>query len=274
MKILSAVHWCAGLHNATKSSSVMLKIAESKRGNFLMGLVACGMRTGDTNDGISGGEIASGYLVEELAKWFESYYLLIMMQNKSLYWIKRKLILALKSIHEDLAHYYEKRGRRLGVSYILYVIWGGKYIILQLGEVEMFKFGRFIGCWCVMKSKANVERKGWFGEKRDVVLGEGGSVVWGEGGVGDVAIGEEENAFGKRDFIMPKVKYGNVRKGEGILLCNGKFTKQLSKKKLREALKPTELRSEMQIRKRLNGIADYVGRKVGDGECVAVYIKC
>jgi len=248
MKILSAVHWCAGLHNATKSSSVMLKIAESKRGNFVMGLVACGEKQGD-------GEIASGYLVEEMAKWFEFYHLLIIMQNKSLYWIKRKLILALKNIHGDLIRYCEKRGRRLGVSYILYVMWGGKYVTLQLGEAEMYKFGR----WCVLKRKVNADREGWFGEK---------SVV------GDVVIREEENDFGKRGFMMPKVRYGNVRKGEGILLCNGDFTKHLSKKKLREALKPKELRNEMQIRKRLDGIADYVGRKVGDGECVAVYIKC
>ena len=252
MKILSSVYWHVGLHNNTNPNSVLLKLAEKKRENLVFALVCDGAVTKEygltrTEAVSDAGEIASGYVVEEMAKWFELHYLYILLKKKSVRWIKRKIMSELSRIKADLDCYGEKKGINIDISFVLFVSMSKRYAIIHFGETEAYRFGRFAGCRRVMGF---------------------------EGGFGE---GERERAEGRRggkDNDRPsqsiKWKTGKTKRGQGFLLCSSDYLLGLSKQKMKEVLKPSELRSEQQIRKRLSGIADY---NKSFGESAAVYIK-
>ena len=232
MKIVSAVYWRAGLHNDANCNSVLLKIAEAKQNNFILAIVCRGIDP-------STGDIASGYLVEEMMKWYDRHHFMIMLHHKSIRAVKRSLTSALKAVHVDLVRYGEKREIGLGASLVLLAVWRNKYVIMHLGEEEGYKYKRFPrGKTFDRLSQSN---KRYFSETPS--------------------------------FMSPKARYGRIRSGEGILLCSRNFLAQLSDRQACDALKPAGLRKEHQISRRLASIADHAGRN-GDGwDGSAIYIK-
>jgi serine/threonine protein phosphatase PrpC len=215
LKILSAVYWRAGLHNVANPNSVMLKAVKSNKDTFLIALIC----TGGKNS--SAGAILSGYVVEEMAEWFDRFHLSVVSRGKSIYWIKRRLMEALKIVNGDLFEYGEKNKINPAASLAVLIVWRRKYVILQLGEVRAYRFKRLFGF----------------------------------------------------KMIERKIRYGKIRRGQGILICSNNFLTKLSKTQIYEALKPAGLRKEHQIRKRLEAIVDYSERRGGDREQAAIYVK-
>lgn len=66
---------------------------------------------------------------------------------------------------------------------------------------------------------------------------------------------------------------GKFRRGDGILLCSNNFSNNMKKRTLLEALKPSDIKKEIQITKRLREVADYAVRKGETGDISALYIK-
>ncbi|MCL2050445.1 MAG: hypothetical protein FWG91_01740 [Lachnospiraceae bacterium] len=249
MKIHSAVYWQTGLHNEANYNSVLLKIAESKKGTFLLALVSAG-------DKDSKGEIASGYVAEEMAKWFEKFYLLVIIKNKSMGWLKKNLVKALKKIHADLIHYRQNKNNKnlnLGASLILLVVWRKKYITLQLGEAEAYKFRRFF-------PYRRVDRAGQF--RPDKPTGRLGK-----------DLGKDLEFCLAGNPFTPAIHYGKIKPLDGFLLCDSSFLKRLSKSQINEALKPKALLGESQIAKRLSDIADHAKQKGAAEKQAAIYLK-
>ena len=128
MKIMSAIYWRTGLRNAANPNSVMLKIAESKQGNLVMALVCTGdIRKLSANGNNLGANdvssaIASGYMVEEMTKWFDRTHLLIMMRNKSVRWIRKNLDMEIKRINDELRRFGEKQDVLREVSAVIPVV--------------------------------------------------------------------------------------------------------------------------------------------------------
>jgi len=136
LEIISAIYWRAGLHNIANPNSIMLKIAKSENDTLLLALICTDDRK------LSEVEIASDYATEEMTKWFNHFHLLIILQKKSINWIKKSLIKTLQAIHDDLSHYDEKNSIYPGISLAVLAIWRKKHIILQFGEANVYKFKR------------------------------------------------------------------------------------------------------------------------------------
>lgn len=232
MKMLTAVHWRAGLHNVANRHSILLKDTELERDALILALVCVGADS-------SVGEVASGYLAEEMEKWYQQNHLLVLLRKKSLWWLKRSLTVTLKNIHNDLVQQGKRKEVFLGVSFLLCAVWRKKYVIVQVGEVESLKFS-------------------WFHERNLT---------------GNRRQSQPQDLLGTVHFQSLKFRYGRMRRGQAILICSGNMINQLGKGRIFEALKPSEFRKENQITKRLSRIGDYVWEKGSGDNCSAIYIK-
>jgi protein phosphatase len=133
MKILSAVHW-----RAHSRDSVVLKQADSHKGSLVLALLCEGSEMPKE------GELASGYIAEEMLKWFASNYLTIILHSKSLYWLKRSLLAQVRLTLKELAVYSAKKKLACQTSAALFLLWRKKYVFIQWGATKAYRYRRKI----------------------------------------------------------------------------------------------------------------------------------
>jgi hypothetical protein len=90
------------------------------------------------------GAVAHGFMAEEMMKWFDRNYLTVILGDKSLFWLKRSLLAALRQAFHELAAYSAKSKQACQTSAALFLLWRKKYIIFQWGETKVYRCRRKI----------------------------------------------------------------------------------------------------------------------------------
>jgi protein phosphatase len=220
MKILSAVHW-----QANSPDSLVLKQADARKGSLVLALVCEGIMPKE-------GEVASGFVAEEMLKWFDSNLLPVICRNKSLFWLKRSLLAALQQALEELSLYSSKKNFACQTSAALILLWRKKYVIFQWGATKAYRCRRKIKPLHFDQPSQRLPSPGF-------------------------PAGKQEQA--------PYTRFGKVRSGDCYLICSEGFRRMVNDIQLCEALRTSRFINEKQLAKRLAGIAQYSGQKEGYG---------
>lgn len=233
MDYLFGAYWDIGKRNKNEDSLVAQKIVTS-RGDVVLCAVADGI------GGLPEGEVASGYLIEKIVEIMHNEGVELIKRGFGVEKIKRTYLKMLYEINNEFISYAGVKGISLGSTLALIIIYGGKYLIINIGDSSIYRFTRH-----------RVKRLSFSHVNPD------GSIY---------------RCVGNHEFEDPFVRIGRVKKNMGFLLCSDGMVK---KRKIRgEVFAPKDIDSEEVIERRLKEVARSV-RDLGEEDNISgIYIKC
>ena len=136
MNFEADVYWNKGvLHDVNQDSLVLIQ-ALTSQGRVLMAAICDGM------GGMDMGEVASGYLTEELVTWFYDGLLDAIGKKKALWIISRCARRKLYQIQRRLECYANKRSLEIGTTMSMLILWEKRYLIWHLGDSRIYRLKR------------------------------------------------------------------------------------------------------------------------------------
>lgn len=191
MRYYSTQYWNAGRRKRNEDSLCVEQV-RTRRGRILMAAVCDGI------GGLSEGETASGYVVEELVKWFYEEGV-PKIRFGGMEGIKWSLLRRLEQIGSRLYSYGEKKEIRLGTTASILLLWENQYAVFQIGDSRIYRL-RF-RCRQLTTDQIN---------KQGALL----------------------QAVGVRQSCVPEVRTGVVRSRDCFLVCSDGFYRRQTRKEL------------------------------------------
>lgn len=237
MKYQVNVYWNKGAVRKTNQDSLVVLQAMTSRGSVLMAAVCDGM------GGMDSGEIASGYLTEELISWFYDGLLKAVGKKKPLWVLRRSAERKIFQVQQRLQSYAEKRAIEMGTTLSLLVLWEKKYLLWHLGDSRIYRLSA---------------RK----RKRITLLTT--DHVQGKNRLTKCVC-----SFG---YFQPDFRMGVLKKGEAFLLCSDGFWHEMDMEELAESLEPVPM-AEGRYDRRLREIGEAAMRREERDNLSAIYIR-
>lgn len=233
MKMISGIYWEKGGRDVNQDS-VTLQQVMTGRGRILLAVVSDGI------GGLTAGETASGYILESIVHVFYHQLLQLISKRKGKEALKKCMLRCFYQVNQDLNAYARERDIRLGATVSLLLIWKRRYMLFHLGDSSIYL------------CKKNKLKK----------LTKDHASVHGL-----------MKCLGSFGFQYPDIRFGHIVGESGFLLCTDGFYKKMDKKKAGEVLTPGDIREELQIRRRLQALGEYVLRAGEQDNSSAVYMK-
>lgn len=123
-----------GISKTTNQDSVLIKHADTDRGEVLMAIVCDGM------GGLSKGELASATVIREFSKWFTEE-LPYELENPDMQVIGGKWSLMLKKLNFKILDYGADHGASLGTTFSGILFVGNQYVIAHVGDSRVYQIG-------------------------------------------------------------------------------------------------------------------------------------
>ena len=237
MQVVAGTYWGVGKRSNNQDTLALQQVMTAD-GRVLLAIVCDGI------GGLAQGEMASGYIVEEMIVWFYQEALQLLRKNKKRELIKRSCLCKLHKIHEELTAYAIREGIQLGSTMTLLLLWEKQYLVLHLGDSRLYL--------CSRRKKQNI---------RQLTM--------------DHSYGRNElsKCLGSFSWQRPDVIWGHLRKEQGFLLCSDGFRHVVSMQRLGEMFHPKQIQKEQQIEKHLEQVARYSMEKGEQDNQSAIYIK-
>ena len=231
-----AIYWNIG-QRAVNQDSISLQQVQCRKGLVTIALVADGI------GGLSEGEIASGYVAEELTGWFYEeavcYHAGIYSKRK-----REKLVRSLnKKVHqmgEQLKKYGEKKQMQLGTTCVCLVLYDKYFLLMHVGDCNAY-YGK--GNAIKRLTEPHVEKNGALNK-----------------------------CIGSMGFYEPDYYVGKVARHGSMLLCSDGFWKQ-GEKYFKEMLRPKEMQDRQRMERRLRLIGEKNMQEGNKDNQSAVYLK-
>lgn len=177
-------------------------------------------------DGIGGlpeGETASGYVAEQLTKWFYEEGIRLMRGRFRPRRVAEGATDALMRIQERMERYERAEGICCGTTCTAAFVRGKRYVILHLGDSRAYLIGKKERCLTQDHQK-------------------GGALC---------------RCMGAFEFQFPDVVWGRMRKGEMLLLCTDGFSRLAPQGFLKGSLFSKEREKDV-FYKRLKGMGNFL----------------
>lgn len=232
--MVSGIYWSRGAREQNEDSLALEEVC-TNRGKCTLLVVCDGIAT------LEHGEVASGYVVECLVKWFYSYG--IHMGNfhrRNIPRLTRRIIeRSLRKVILD-AH-INMRGKRMGTTCCAVVIWGNTYVCMNIGDSGACIVGD--GCRRITEADRN---------KR----------------------GELTKAISGVRFDKPDFSFGRIGKGQGILVASDGFLDGMIKNGLVQMLYLDGEVDRVRLEKRLAAVGTRIAECGGtDNRSVVMAVR-
>jgi len=234
MKVLSSIYWSAGAEKECNQDTITLQQVITPKGRAVLALVCDGM------GGLSQGEIAGGYIAEQIINWFYRTGTSMIEKGKGRRKIKRSLLRVFFEIQEELGKYGKRKGIHMGSTVTMLLLWKNRYQVIHLGDSRIYLWGRR------MRQLTHDHCNG------DRVL---------------------TKCMGSFSWQKPDFRQGKIRRNSGFLLCTDGFRNKVSFRQIEEAFRPREISEERQIEARLREMGEYAMKKGEKDNISAIYIK-
>ncbi|MBD5465597.1 MAG: serine/threonine-protein phosphatase [Lachnospiraceae bacterium] len=241
-KIVYGYVWEAGTVKQINEDSLLLRTVKTKNGSLLMGCICDGM------GGVGNGETASGYVMEQLEKWFLQECLPAVKRSKSRIVIKGKGFRFFEKINKKLFEHMRQKALPLGTTASLLILFKGWGYIFHMGDSRIYQFRS-----CPVLKKAALVRQLTKDHKKDestLTRCLGLTPDW------------------EPDFCRFRIGKGSC----GFLLCSDGFYRRLEQEQIR-CLSPKMLKDGRHIERRLKEIAERIKKKGEQDNLSALYIK-
>lgn len=232
MKIMSAAYWNCGKRTVNEDS-ITLQQVRTEEGRILLAAVSDGI------GGLSEGENASGYILEQLVENFYRQVLSLVNRKKGAREIKKSLLRCCFDINYGLSSYARGKNIKLGATISMLLVWKRRYLILHLGDSRIYQ---------LHKSKVRLLTK-------DHSNGKNGLT----------------KCLGSFPCQYPDIYIGKSKRKSAYLLCTDGFYRSLEEELRGEILSPQDILTEEQIEKRLQALGELALKRDGNDNISALY---
>lgn len=238
MRYYSTQYWNRGKRNRNEDS-LCIEQVQTRRGRVLLAMVCDGI------GGLAGGEIASGYVAEEVLKWFYEDGMKA-MRFGNMECVAQGLKKRLEQICDSLFLYGKERGIRLGTTASILFLWEHRFFLFHIGDSRIYRI-RF-GCRQLTKDQINAE----------------GALL---------------QAVGASGQCIPQIQFGRIVAGDRFLICSDGFYRKQKGHNLcrmfgRKASDFLGTKKEKNWEKILKESAEALLRKGETDNISAVFICC
>lgn len=235
MMYQTGVYWCRGSAARSNQDALLLQQILTSRGRVLMAAVCDGM------GGLSCGELAGGYVAEQLLEWFYTEFLRMLYRKKRIWVIRRSLDRLVFHMQQQMRRYAGQEEISLGTTMTVLVMWEKVWLLWHLGDSRGYRLRRG-GIQQLTKDHAH-------------------------------GAGKLTKCVGSFGDFMPEHAVGAADAGEGFLLCTDGFWRRIEGRELRDVLAPEQLTEETQIERRLGEIGEACMKRGERDNLSAIYIK-
>ena len=235
MYFISAYYWEQGGRKINQDS-LTVQCVTTRKGPLYMACICDGI------GGLSRGETASGFIVEELTRWFYQEVIPMKQKGKLAALIRKSFYRNCYGIHEKLKEYGEVSHGKMGSTCTCLILTKKEYFIFHIGDTCVYKIGR--------KSKKMTEDHRVDGHILVKCIGTG--------------------TWSKPDFSK-----GHYGKCESFFLCSDGYCNQISEKNRMDILKDMNHRrlKERELKKSLEEIGKRNRKKGEQDNMSAVYVR-
>lgn len=235
MKFECALYSDVGIVKKTNQDSMLLKEAETDYGRILLAAVCDGM------GGLSKGEVASAYVVNQLSEWFENALPELLYGQNTRYTnheLKKHIRKALEYVAADangkIYEYGRKNHTMLGSTLSVILLIENHYFILNVGDSRVYKI--YNSLIQLTKDQSLVQQK----------------VDRGEISEEDMEKDPQRNVLlqciGATSDVKPDFYSGIYEDDSVFLLCSDGFRHMLKKEELFYCYRPQVLSDESFMR--------------------------
>lgn len=122
-----------GIRKESNQDSLLIKTAQSNRGNIGMFSICDGM------GGLSNGELASATVIRNLSDWFTKELPRLLIKEKFQLEIQRSISNLVTEINNKLIGYGQKNNIKLGTTMSTLVIIDNIYMVFHIGDSRIYK---------------------------------------------------------------------------------------------------------------------------------------
>lgn len=133
MNFLFGYNTDIGIRKESNQDSLLIKTAQSNRGNIGMFSICDGM------GGLSNGELASSTVIRNLSNWFVSELPNLLIKEKFQLEIQRSIIDLVGESNNKLVGYGEKNNIKLGTTMSTLIIIDNVYMVFHIGDSRIYK---------------------------------------------------------------------------------------------------------------------------------------
>lgn len=231
------IYWNKGAVSAHNQDSLVLLQVLTSQGRVLMAAVCDGM------GGMDAGEIASGYLTEELVTWFYDGLLDAVGKKKPLWVIRRSVERKVYQVQSRMQRYAKKQSLQMGTTMSMLILWEKKYLLCHLGDSRIYRLS---------------------GKRKGKIIQMSNDHVQGSSRL--------TKCVGSFGFFTPDFKIGTVKAGEAFLLCSDGFWHKMKAEEIKEALAPAQVQRG-QLGRRLREIGEADIRRGEKDNLSAIYVQ-
>lgn len=241
-KIAYGYVWENGRKKPVNEDSLLFRTVKTKNGHLVVACICDGM------GGVGHGELASGYVTEQLERWIFCECIPAMKRGGSMSVIKGKAVRFFCRLNQELFYFMRQQHIPLGTTASMLLLYEKKGYIFHIGDSRIYGFYPYP----FLKSAAFEKQYTKDHKKEENVL----TRCLGMTPEGEVDVCQ---------FRLPK--------GEcGFLLCTDGFYKKLNKKEKR-CLAPGHFKSNRELERHLREIAKRLMDKGETDNISALYLK-
>ncbi|MBQ7066299.1 MAG: serine/threonine-protein phosphatase [Lachnospiraceae bacterium] len=241
-KIAYGYVWETGNKKAVNEDSLLLRTIKTKNGSLVVGCICDGM------GGIGNGELASGYVAEQLEQWVLNECLPAIRRGGTAVVIKGKGMRFFKKVNKELFYHMKTKRFPLGTTASVLILYEKKGYIFHIGDSRIYGFFSYLFFKGISLSRQFTKDH----RKKTNVLTR--------------CLGLTPD--GRVDFYQFQIPKGE----SGFLLCSDGFYRQFDKG-LKKYLAPARLKSNAEIEKRLKEIVKRLIQKGERDNVSALYVK-
>lgn len=235
MKYVVAAHSDTGTRKQINQDSLCVKVADTKNGQIVMGIVCDGM------GGLAKGELASATVVREFSSWFETE-LPKMIDDKNFFThIRNQWNNLVETVNRKILEYGRVNDISLGTTIAAVIINEGHYLIVNIGDSRVYRISNFIEQLTTDQTLIQKEIKA--------------NTITEEQAERDPRKSILTQCIGASRVLDPEFLEGEIHIREEMLVCSDGFRNKLSKEEIQGVLSPFVVDSVEVMRK---GIIDLV----------------
>lgn len=254
MNFLTAAHTDVGIRKKVNQDAFCLMTASAGTQKLAFAVICDGM------GGLKMGELASSFLINSLAEWFEKVFPGELGNGCDLKAVTEEWKDIIFTQNTLIKEYGAERGVSLGTTVTALLICGSDYAVIHVGDSRLYKIHKELEQLTEDHSLVALEVKQGKLTPEQAKTDSRGNVLL--------------QCVGASPTVDPQVLTGKAEPGDVFMLCSDGFRHKLSEEEMFGVLAPEVLNNEQIMRK---SIVDLINLNKSRGEAdniTSVLIKC
>lgn len=253
MQYLATAQTDAGIERRINQDSLMIKVAQTPKGEIVMAVICDGM------GGLKLGEVASASVITAFAKWFYEEMAVFTRKTVHKKEVKRQLTEIILSENRKLMQYGRKKGLMLGTTVTALLMWQDMYYVAHVGDCRLYE---------ITDCARQLTRDHTY-VAREVALGNMDMRQAQTDSKKNVLL----QCVGVNATVEPDFFYGRVIPDATYLLCSDGFRHEILEKEISEYCSPVQNRDINKMQQTLQYLIELNKKRQEKDNISAIFIR-